>query len=87
MGKKDGLKNKYHIQKADGSPCSGRYFVLKIDSDDLVHGSACRQALQTYANAVRGDYGELAFDILDAIDDYYRTHTWDVWDERIGKTS
>lgn len=41
MSRKEGLKRKYRITKADGSPTKGRYFVLKIDSkdEDMPHGT------------------------------------------------
>ncbi len=50
----EGLKLKYIITHADGSPVDPkkRYFVLSIDSEDPEHRNACRKALAVYAQLV-----------------------------------
>jgi len=56
----DRLYKKYHITKADGSPCDdeAQYFVLRLDTD-----SAARAAAVTYANCIVVDKPEFANDI------------------------
>lgn len=53
----EGLKRKYEIRKADGSPVDPRgvYFVLKLNSSDPVHAKASRMAAWAYANSVEND--------------------------------
>jgi hypothetical protein len=81
----DRLKHKYNLTKADGRPCHGRYFVLKIDSKDPKHAEACRSAVLRYAIAIQDHLPELAEDIKAAIIDHGRTGTWDAWDECLGR--
>lgn len=80
----EGLKAKYHITKADGRPCTGRYFVLKLDSKDPAHAEACKRAVIAYAHAIRSAIPELAMDILGAVLDHGRTGTWGAWDDALG---
>lgn len=51
---------KYHIEKADGSPCdpNAKYFVLRFDKDPYA-----RIALSAYAKAIQVVDPEFAEDI------------------------
>jgi hypothetical protein len=82
----DGLKAKYIITKADGTPCEGRYFVLKLDSKDPVHARASQLAARTYAQVVLGypHLEQLGLDLLAAVRSYLSSGGWAVWDELIG---
>ena len=61
----DGLKFKYHITKADGSPVdeNGAYFVLKLNSKDEAHARACRAGARAYAQAIQEALPELSLDL------------------------
>lgn len=78
---RDGLKSKYLITKADGTPATGRYFVLKVDSKDPEHAAACRRALVTYAHEIRHALPDLAMDLVGAMLEHGRTGSWKKWDE------
>jgi hypothetical protein len=82
----DGLKAKYIITKADGTPCEGRYFVLKLDSKDPVHARASQRALLEYSrNVCEFEHlAQLGEDIWKSILDHNKTGGWAVWDERTG---
>lgn len=62
----DGLKIKYHITKADGTPVDeqGVYFVLKLNSDNNAHASACIAGARAYAEAIKDTLPRLAEDLL-----------------------
>jgi hypothetical protein len=81
----EGLKGKYHITKADGRPCHGRYFVLKLDSKDEEHAKACQKAAYSYAHQIRKHLPELSNDIKDSILDFMETDSWEMWDRLIGE--
>jgi len=66
--KRDGLKPKYQIAHADGTPCdpNARYFVLRLDYHyecDERHIRACRLAACTYANEIEDHLPELSIDL------------------------
>jgi hypothetical protein len=86
QGLPDGLKAKYRITKADGTPCEGRYFVLRLDSKDPVHARASMRALLEYSRNVSGfeHLAQLGEDIWQAVHDHVETDDWAVWDELIG---
>ena len=81
-----GLKTKYHITKADGSPAKGRYFVLKIDSKDGAHAKACRAAVLMYAEMIRDHLPELSENLTSAIWSYRRMRGWELWDAYLGRS-
>lgn len=61
-----GLKVKYHLTKADGSPVdpNARYFVLRLDAGaEPNHRKACIAALSTYAAVIQPHLPELARDL------------------------
>ena len=62
----NGLKMKYRLEKADGRPVDpqGVYFVLKLNSDDLAHGRACRLAARCYAHEIHDHLPELSDDLV-----------------------
>jgi hypothetical protein len=62
---KDGLKLKYRISKADGSPVSedGEYFVLKLNSKDINHRLASADATLAYAKSIGKTNSALAIDL------------------------
>lgn len=59
-----GLKQKYIIQKVDGSPVEplARYFVLRYD-EPYNWGSACRDTLRAFADRIEFFLPELAKDL------------------------
>lgn len=61
----DGLKNKYVLTKADGTPVDGQgnYFVLKLNSDDAAHRRASIAAARAYAAEIRDVLPQLADDL------------------------
>jgi hypothetical protein len=67
--KRDGLKSKYQIAHADGTPVdpNAQYFVLRLDYHtdcDDVHVGACRMAARTYADIVADHLPALSKDLL-----------------------
>jgi len=68
-----GLYHKYDISKTNGEPIDegAEYFVLRLDENgsDPEHIYACRQAVITYAIAIRNHLPELAKDLLKKYDD------------------
>jgi len=81
----NGLKHKYNITKADGSPAKGRYFVLKIDSKDSAHRKACQAAALMYAEMIQEHIPMLAKNIRDSISQNRRENSWDLWDAYLGR--
>jgi hypothetical protein len=72
--RRDGLKPKYQIRHADGSPCDSdaKYFVLRLDYHpgcDERHISACRAAVMTYAHQIQNHLPTLASDIWRTLED------------------
>lgn len=69
-----GLHQRYIVTKADGSQTDPRavYFVLRVDpfGDDHRHISACRVALERYAEEIDGYLPELARDIRGLLESY-----------------
>lgn len=68
MAKKleDGIRMKYIIHKADGSPCNPNacYFVLRLDSEgDPDFVEACRLAMSVFADQIDPSIPALASDI------------------------
>ena len=68
--KRDGLKPKYRITHADGTPVDpeGVYFVLRLDyheDGDGAHIAACRFAIRTYIAAIEEHLPHLAADLKD----------------------
>jgi len=66
--KRDGLKTKYQIRHADGTPCdpNAQYFVLRLDYHedcDEIHIDACRMAARMYANDIREHLPALSIDL------------------------
>ena len=59
----NGLRKKYTLTKADGRPCEGEYFVLKLDSKDHKHKRASRSAVKVYASIIKNHLPELARDL------------------------
>jgi flagellar biosynthesis/type III secretory pathway protein FliH len=80
----EGLKAKYKITKANGSPASDRYFVLKVDSEDEKHARACRKALEHYAIEIQYHLPKLADDLFASLNKHAYYGNWDEWDKRIG---
>ena len=66
-----GLYKKYHITKADGSPCDkdANYFVLRLDKDQHA-----RVAALAYAESVRDENPEFARDIRADVELIDRAH-------------
>jgi hypothetical protein len=66
MDNKEGLYNKYHISKSDGSECDpdAKYFVLRYDKLDA-NGKAARVALKAYAMLCPSS--DLCMDLTEAI--------------------
>lgn len=66
--KSKGLLRKYNISKTNGEPIDegAEYFILRLDDggSDLIHGDACRQAVLTYAYAIRNHLPKLADDLI-----------------------
>jgi len=67
--KRDGLKSKYQIRHADGTPCDENavYFVLRLDFHngcDPDHIKACRCAARTYAGQIIDHLPALSADLL-----------------------
>lgn len=62
-----GLHQRYIISKTSGEPVdeSAEYFVLRLDGggDDQIHIAACRQAVLTYAEAIKDHLPELSVDL------------------------
>jgi hypothetical protein len=70
--KRDGLKPKYQISRADGTPCdpTAQYFVLRLDYHDGCdekHIDACRVAAMHYAVWVRNHLPQLSADLLSIV--------------------
>jgi len=61
----DGLNANYILHKMDGSPVdpSGKYFVLKMNSKDVVHAAASRKGLLAYADGIEDELPLLAQDL------------------------
>lgn len=71
MGDKDkGLYLKYKIEHMDGTPVDsdGQYFVLKLNSEDLAHREASREAAKCYSAEVRHSMPSLADDLEELLD-------------------
>lgn len=85
MSNPDGLKHKYNITKADGRPCQGRYFVLKLDSKDPDHANASKRAARCYADAIRHILPDLAEDLWEATHENLQHGTWNRWDRCFGE--
>lgn len=71
--KRDGLKPKYAITHADGSPCDpdARYFVLRYDFHngcDGKHVEACQRALREYAYQIADHLPALSRELRDCLD-------------------
>jgi len=66
---KDGIRMKYILHKADGSPVDSEacYFVLKLNGDKP-HHQASRTAMRVYAECIEEDLPELANDIMRCLD-------------------
>ena len=66
-----GLKHKYNLTKADGSPVDpdGIYFVLKLNSKDPAHREASQRAALVYANRIQETIPELAEDLRNLLGD------------------
>lgn len=64
---KKGLYGKYHITKADGTPCDAYadYFVLRLDKD-----KHARKAMLAYADSIEPENRTLAKDIRDRVKHY-----------------
>lgn len=67
--KNAGLKMKYRITHADGSPCDAdaEYFVLRLDHHkdcDHHHIRACRKAVVEYAKSVAYHLPQLSIDLM-----------------------
>ena len=64
----NGLYNKYHISKSDGTPTDNNadYFVLRLDNEckDKNHLTACRKAILVYADEIKDSSPELYWDLL-----------------------
>jgi hypothetical protein len=64
----EGLYNKYSVSKTDGSEIdpSAEYFVLRIDEhcEDKKHLDACKKALLTYAESIKGHIPKLSEDLI-----------------------
>lgn len=63
-----GIKHKYNITRADGSPVDpqGKYFVLRLDIHDgcdQTHVLACRAAARTYADHIEHHLPALSADL------------------------
>ena len=72
--REEGLKMKYRIAHADGSPCDkgAEYFVLRMDYHDGCdrrHVEACREAIRCYAAQVLDHLPVLANELLDNYQD------------------
>ena len=70
--KRDGLKPKYTITHADGSPCdpNAKYFVLRLDYHegmDEYHIACCRVAAEVYARGIADHLPALSADIMDVL--------------------
>jgi hypothetical protein len=67
MPKQDGLLEKYHITKADGSEVNpnAEYFVLRLDTQcpDYEHSIASRAAASVYASRIEPSLPKLAKDL------------------------
>ena len=63
---KEGLKLKYLLTKADGSPVdlNGDYFIIKLNSKTRWHREASIKAILAYAESVKNDAPQLAADII-----------------------
>jgi len=66
--KRDGLKPKYQITHADGTPCdpAAKYFILRLDYHegcDRKHVAACRAAARTYAGQIADHLSALSDDL------------------------
>ena len=63
--KNEGLKIKYLLAKADGSPVDelGIYFVLKLNSDHEDHRNASLAGARAYADEIRKTIPKLADDL------------------------
>lgn len=66
--RRDGLKRKYAITHADGSPCDpdATYFVLRLDyhrDGDNTHITACRAAAWRYADVIQTHLPALSSDL------------------------
>ena len=63
-----GLRQKYIVSKVNGSPIheDAEYFILRLDKngDDPIHIEACRQAVITYAIAIRSHLPKLSDDLF-----------------------
>ncbi len=72
----DGIKMKFHIRKADGSPISPEacYFVLRLDGEvsdeNFMHAS--RRAMRVFAENIRDSIPALAEDIDACLDELER---------------
>lgn len=62
-----GIKMKFVIHKADGTPCDpdATYFVLRLDREqsDSGFGWASRKAMEVFARGIENDHPALAEDI------------------------
>ena len=77
-----GLKCKYLLFKADGSPVdeAGMYFILKLNSKDKHHRRASLGAARQYSRMIRKTNPQLAHDLemacnavdLESIDDIWK---------------
>jgi hypothetical protein len=78
------LFQKYIITKSDGSPVddNARYFVLRVDKNDL-WGKICRRALRQFSRDVEVMMGEKAF--ADHIRAYADAHTPAMTGENTGE--
>ncbi|MFA5430078.1 MAG: hypothetical protein WC329_02845 [Candidatus Omnitrophota bacterium] len=70
--KRDGLKQKYQILHADGTPCdpNAKYFVLRLDFHDdcdTQHIGSCREAALTYVVCISSHLPRLAADLREVL--------------------
>ena len=69
-----GIKHKYNITRADGSPVDpqGVYFVLRLDYHegcDQRHIAACRRAARAYAAHATDNLPVLSRELITYLDD------------------
>lgn len=78
MKSQQGLYQRYHVTKADGSETQGDpfYFVLRLDEEgtDRKHLQACREGALAYAHSIEKHLPQVARDLKDKIINYSRKH-------------
>lgn len=80
----DGLKKKYVVMRADGSPADprGMYFAIKLNSNKPAHAKAAQASALVYAEFIADECPELAANLRTTIMQLRRDGESSLWKGR-----